>query len=333
VASFWEDGGVPDQPRAAPSSDGGALPTPVAVPVDGRQRAALAAVVAVAEDHGLDPAGAGIWRAGSAVLVGLPAVPALARVDEPSREVDARRQVLVAELLATHGVDAVHLTGPGAQPVATTVGPVTMWSWVPPVGPPVGPRHLGRAVRRLHDRTRGVVALAAGGGVPQHDVLGTVRAELARTSEAGATERSDLDRLQRVADRLGEAWPEPGDDPLGSAIVHGDLHRSNVVSAAGGPVLADLELAGWGPASVDVAPQIVAVRRYGGDPAELEEFLVGYGSDPRGWPGLEVLVEAYELWVTTWAVVNRGASARAEQEARVRLDRWRSGSSTPWSLR
>ena len=138
--------------------------------------------------------------------------------------------------------------------------------------------------------------------------------------------------LRQVTATLAEAWPDPADDPLGAALVHGDLHRANVVPGRAGPVLADLELAGWGPASVDVAPHLVAVRRYGSDPAHLDRFLGGYGADPRGWPGLEIVVQAYELWVTAWAVANRTASDAWEREAGVRLERWRTGGSPPWSL-
>ena len=328
-----------DEPPAASPADERARPMPLRAPADDRQRAALAAVVASSHAHGLDPSGAGIWRAGSAVLVALPEVPALARVDQPARAGDARRQVRVAELLAARGVGAVRLVGPADQPLDTAAGPVTVWAWVPPVGPPVGPNELGRVARRLHDLTRGLVPDPGGPGaerVPVHDPLATVRAELVRATDAGVTEASDLDRLRGVADRLAAAWPEPDDDPLGAALVHGDLHRSNVVPGVDGPVLADLELAGWGPASVDLVPQIVAVRRYAADPSGLADFVAGYGDDPRGWPGLEVLVEAYELWVTTWAVANRTSSDRAQREAEVRLERWRSGdsgSSAPWSLR
>ena len=169
--------------------------------------------------------------------------------------------------------------------------------------------------------------------MPRHDPLTAIAAELERAEAAGATTPADVELLRGVVRRLAAAWPDPADDPLGAAVVHGDLHRANVVPGRRGPVLADLELAGWGAASADVAPQVVAVRRYGADPAALEEFLEAYGADPRGWHGLEVLVEAYELWVTAWAVGNRRASVRSEREAEVRLTRWRTGSSPTWSLR
>lgn len=305
-------------------------PWPLHDPADERQRAALGAAVAVARSGGNDGAGAGVWRAGSAVLIGLPEVPALARVDDPFRADDAVRQVRVAEVLSERGVRAVRLTGPQPQPVLTEAGPVTVWAWVPPVGSPITPRDVGEAARELHDRTR---SLTSEQWVPAHEPLVATRAELVRSRAAGTTDPVDLDRLVAVADRLAVTWPAPEDDPLGAAVVHGDLHRSNLVAARRGPVLADLELAGWGPASADLAPAAVAVSRYGAAPEMLEDVVAGYGADPREWSGFDVLVEAYELWVTAWAVANRSASPHAEREAEVRLERWRTGSSPQWTLR
>ncbi len=316
------------EPRV--EGEGGERPGPLHEPGDERQARALAAAVAVAGESDLDVSGAGVWRAGSAVLVGLPEVPALARVDEPARADDARRQALIARLLRAVHLPAVRLVGPSAQPVPSPAGPVTLWAWVAPSGPRVGPFEMGRVARALHDRTRSV---GPAHDVPRHDPLPAVRAELDRAARFGATSPDDLALLHRVTDGVARRWPRTGEDPLGQAVVHGDLHRANVIPGPAGPVLADLELAGRGPASVDVAPQVVAVRRYGADPHDLERFLAGYGADPRGWAGFDVLVEAYELWVTAWAVANRTSSARADREAEVRLERWRRGRSLVWSLR
>lgn len=313
----------------------GARPGPLHEPVDRRQRQAVAAVVDHLGPAGLDVRGVGVWRAGSAVLVGLPEVPALARVDDPARLADARRQVRVSALLAQRGVPVVTTVGPAGQPLATDVGPLTVWRWVAPVGPRVGPHAVGALARVLHDRTRELARGPAGRPVevPVHEPLLAVRAELDRAEEVGATGAGDLRLLRRTWQRLADTWPAPDDDPLGAAVVHGDLHVGNVVPSADGPVLADLELAGWGPASADLAPQVVAVRRYGADPEELDAALAGYGGDPRSWPGFELLVEGYELWVTAWAVANRTGSPAAEREAAVRLERWRTGTSPAWSLR
>ena len=88
------DGARPHRPGA---------PGPLRVPRDRRERRALDAVVAVATDAGVPAEGAGVWRAGSSVLVGLPAVPAVGRVDAPERAGDAERQVVVAAVLGQRG--------------------------------------------------------------------------------------------------------------------------------------------------------------------------------------------------------------------------------------
>lgn len=298
--------------------------------VNDREVAALAAVREVAEASGLDPTGAGIWRAGSSVLVGLPAARVLGRVDPPARLPSAMRQVVVSEVLAEAGVPAVTLTGPFDQPVETDAGVVTAWVWLDVIeGAAVTPRALGQLARSLHDATRGGVA-----DVPDFDPLGAVALELDRAEAEGLTDSGDLRLLRDRRDSLAEAWPEAEDDPLGVALVHGDLHPHNAVPTATGLVLADLELAGNGPVCADLVPHVIAVRRYGAPPHVLDEFLAGYGLEAGGWRGFEVLVRSYELWVTAWSVANRGSSADLEREAEVRLDRWRPGriAVRPWAL-
>jgi hypothetical protein len=304
----------------------------LADPVDRRQRLALAAVVGAARDAGLDVADAGIWRAGSSVLVGLPRAGVLGRVDDPRRVDAACRQVVVARALAARRVPAIGLAGPAAQPVSSAAGPVTFWHWLTVTDGDPDPREMGRLARRLHDATRG-----GADDVPGYDPIGAVAAELARARDAGLTPDPDLALLEGHVERLRAAWPDQDEDPLGVAVVHGDLHRHNAIVTPEGLVLADLELAGVGPASADLAPTVVAVRRYGDEPGALGAFLAGYGVDLPTWPGLEVLVEAFELWATVWAVANRGGSTTLEAEAAVRLERWRPGtggrSSRAWALR
>ncbi len=97
-------------------------------PDDEREERALDAVIGVARGCGLPDGGAGIFRSGSAVIVGLPEARVLGRVDAPGREESARRQVIVSELLAEVGVAAVSVSDPYDQPVVTEAGAVTMWS-------------------------------------------------------------------------------------------------------------------------------------------------------------------------------------------------------------
>lgn len=296
-------------------------------PDDDRERDALAAVTGTLPPP--DLVGAGILRGGRSVLVGLPAVPAVARVD--ADEARARRQVVVAERLEEAGVPALRPLRGAGRARWPAAGGVTAWRWEHATGEGVTPGELGRLARRLHDRTRTRPGAA---GEPRLDPLAAVADQL-----AGLPGDRDARRLSEVHDRLAPRWHEAAAaDPLGwAAVVHGDLHAGNVVATAAGPVLVDLELAGVGPCSYDVAPQLVAHARYGHTAVELEAFLAAYGADPRPWPGLAVLVETYELWVTAWAVAHRHRSARHGREAERRMRRWRgeppsTGSSVPWEL-
>jgi hypothetical protein len=311
----------------APTSDAFATLRP---PEGDREEGAFAAVLEVASASGLDVAGAGIWRSGSAVLVGLPGARVLGRVDAAARRDSARRQVIVSEVLADLGVATITVTGPYEQPVVSPAGAVTLWVWLDVLaGVEIDPRGLGQVARRLHDATRGGVP-----DVPAFDLLAAIAAELDRAEAEERTAPGDLLLLRERAAGLADEWPHPEDDPLGVAVVHGDLHRHNVLATSGGPVLADLELAGVGPVCADIVPHVVAIRRYGAPPHVLDDFLAGYGLEAGGWSGFEVLVQAYEMWVTAWAVANRGVSKVLDDEAEVRLDRWRPGHRfpRPWSL-
>jgi hypothetical protein len=294
-----------------------------------REALALSSVRQAGAEAGMDVSGAGIWRVGSSIMVGLPEARVLGRVDDPARFNAASRQVAVSEVLGERGVPCITVTGPARQPVATAAGPLTFWRWLDSTDAEVGPRTLGRLARALHEATRGGVD-----DVPAFQPLVAVADELERARLGGRSAAADLDLLAARISSVLERWPVVLDDPLGIAVVHGDLHRHNAVATAGGAVLADLELAGVGPVCADLVPQVVAVRRYGAPPRTIDEMFAGYGLEPVRWPGFELLVDAHELWVTVWTVANRGLSPALEDEAEVRLDRWRpgAGSPRPWRL-
>lgn len=251
--------------------------------------------------------------------------PVLVRVrpnTEQSRET-ARREVRVASLLDALGVPVTPLVEPVDQPWVVAGAVVTAWSWVDRSAP-TDAFDLGLLARTLRERT--VVAAAS---VPAFDPLAAAVAAVdacpADDAEAGFVRR-------RAAELTGPYRDAVADDPLGVAVVHGDLHRGNVVDGPGGPLLTDLELAGHGGASYDAAPAVVAVDRYGTAPADLDLFLAGFAADPRTWPGFAVYRSVYELWVTAWAVGVRDRDPDWAAEATRRVATLRDGIGHTWRL-
>jgi aminoglycoside phosphotransferase (APT) family kinase protein len=273
--------------------------------------------------RGTDSLRTEIIRDGAALVVRRG--PFLVRVrpsTEQSRDT-ARREVRVASLLDALGVPVTPLVEPVDQPWAVAGTVVTAWSWVEH-STPSDAFDLGLLARTLRERS--VVAAAS---VPAFDPL-------AATVDAVAGVPADDPEAdfvrQRAAALAGPYRAAVADDPLGVAVVHGDLHRGNVVDGPGGPLLTDLELAGHGGASYDATPAVVAVNRYGTAPADLDRFLAGFASDPHPWPGFAVYCDVYELWVTAWAVGVRDRDPHWAAEASRRVATLRDGATHTWRL-
>jgi hypothetical protein len=296
-----------------------------------RERIAVAVVAEVARATGLDPHGAAVFRSATSILVGLPAARVLGRLDDPARPDSAQRQVIVARALATSDVPAVRLADGIDQPVPTAVGDITFWRYEGVESRAPGAASVARLARTLHDAFR-----SPRPGLPVLDPLVAIDDQLRRAEAGGDTEPGHLALLGDHVARLRPRWETTiEDDPAGTTLVHGDLHRHNVLLTASGPVLADLELAGTGPASYDLVPALVAVDRYGAPADDYDRFASAYGFDVRTWDGCAVLTEVYELWVTAWAVANRATSERHDEEAERRLARWLDPDHpqpVPWSL-
>ena len=236
----------------------------------------------------------------------------------------AEREVHLAAVLEDVGVPVTRLVGRASQPWFVEDCIVTGWRWSEGPGP-IRPADLGTLARVLRERTPNAVL-----GVPVLDpveaVLGVV-AHLPIDDEEAAFVRF------RAIELAGPWADAADDDPLGRAIVHGDLHSGNVVPGPDGPLLTDLELSGAGPSSYDAAPAVVAVERYGADPADLHEFLDAFGADPRSWSGFATFVALYELWVTAWAVGVRHQDPSWADEASTRVATLRDGVDVRWKLR
>lgn len=194
-------------------------------------------------------------------------------------------------LARVHGVLAdspVALTSTAA-PVVTSHGVVTVTPWTSPARA-VGWGETGRVLRALHELPTGVA-------LPAWTPLRRLPAQLEhlpadRARVLHAARASVLERLAALPPVL----------PLGA--VHGDVSPENVLSTPTGPRWIDLDFACAGPREYDLA---AVVRRYAAGEladADYRAFVLGYGADLRGWPGLALLDElcalsglGFRLWL------------------------------------
>jgi aminoglycoside phosphotransferase (APT) family kinase protein len=261
-------------------------------------------------------------RDGLALLVRQDGV--LVRARPRSLEPVALREVEVARALAEAGVPTVPLVAGRGQPWVEGGCVLTAWRWSETIGPATS-TDLGSLAGQLRSRTAGTHVH----DVPRFDPLTAIRNAVAATPVGD--EQGDF--VRRRAQELSAEWAAVADrDPAGTAIVHGDLHGDNVLLTDDGPLLTDLELAGAGPTSYDTAPAVVAVERYGADPATLDAFLAAQGHDPRSWAGFATCLAVYELWVTAWAVGVRDASTELADEAAIRVRCLRDRTCEDWTL-
>ncbi|MDY7100879.1 MAG: phosphotransferase [Actinomycetota bacterium] len=272
-----------------------------------------------AAEAGLGADDVELFRASSAPLYRL--AGHVARLCEDGDAADHEHWIGVE--LERAGVAAAR---PVAPPVHVGDSCVVFSAWIDHDPEPPTWHDVGLAAGRLHRATTTSPWTI-------EPLLDSIRARLDNATERGLTDPSEVQLLGGLLDEHGTRLAViAGEDPLGWAISHGDLHPGNVIMAGGEPVLVDLELTHPGPCSYDVVPAMVAVDRYGKVPTALDEFRVGYGTPIPDWPGLAVMQTVYEVWLTIWSLTARDSSALHEREATVRLRHWTHDDPTPWSL-
>ncbi|MFQ5349313.1 MAG: phosphotransferase family protein, partial [Thermoanaerobaculia bacterium] len=225
------------------------------------------------------------------------------------------------------GVPAPRLVDGEHQPLVSPVGAVTLWRRLEIVAGSPSPESIGRLARRLHTSCADDLPVET----PDLDPFEPIPGWLDRPGELPLPPGAD--ELWKSLSRLRPRWAEiVGDDPLGTVLVHGDLHADNVVLTPEGPVMLDLEMAGRGPASWDLLPQRLAVQRYGGEPEAYRRFCAGYGDALADSPAVQFLQEVYELHLVSWAVGHRDLSPAMAAEAEIRLAVYLGDSEQSWTL-
>ena len=257
----------------------------------------------------------------------LPRAGVVARVELPDGLEVARAQVAAASFLAERGAPVARLFRGETQPLEPEEGGVTLWKRLELLEAEPDLEALGRATHSFHQASRPDLPA----DLPRLDPFARIASYLRRPSPwSGSNELTELERRHR---RLRRDWREIADqDPLGTVVAHGDVNTGNGVLTSRGWVLLDLEDAGVGPASYDFAPLAAEARRYGLAPADYRAFVKGYGHDPAGWEGFELLRETWELLVTTWAVACSAGSPVIEAEARIRVAGLLDGDPRRWTM-
>ncbi len=289
---------------------------------------ALDAALAAGQAAKLDCRDARVIRARSSAIIELPRAKVMARVEPPEQEECASGQVETARFYEQRGAPTARLAPLPLQPFLHPGGAVTLWERLEAVDEVLSPRGFGVLLRSLH--------AAAGPPFPQSlpriDPFSRIRIDQARPGPG--FQDDELAALRERTGVLERAWKEvAAADPLGLRLTHGDAHAENVIVTGKGPRFLDLELAGVGPASWDLAASAVATRRYGQPPKALKEIYEGYGEDPEGWAGFDVLCQTYELLLVAWVVACCGKCPELLDEANLRISSLLDRETRPWTLR
>lgn len=251
----------------------------------------------------------------------------MARVESRDRIAIAQNQVRVARFLESRKLPAARLVLPDRQPLIYGDGVVTLWNAVVILERRPEPAVLGQLARRLHEATAGILPAE----IPDIDPLSLARGWLPRLGSEPMGE--EVGKLWDEFEWLERSWDETiASDPLGTVLLHGDFHQDNVVVTPEGPTLLDLEEAGRGPASWDLVPHLVGVRRYGASKHGCRSFLDAYGADPLKWEGTEILCRAYELLLIAWAIAHRHTSPAMAAEGELRLSSFLGSMDKPWNM-
>ncbi|MFF1687123.1 MULTISPECIES: phosphotransferase enzyme family protein [unclassified Streptomyces] len=268
---------------------------------------------------GLNPDGAELVRLGDHAVFRIDRGRIVSRVGRHAdRLPSVRREVAVAQWLATADYPSARLVTEAEQPVVVEGHPVTFWEGLADGETYASTREMGELLRRLH-----------GLGAPPFPLLelrpfGKVDRRLKRAvlrAETRAYLSALAQELSAKYDGLEFVLP-PGH-------LHGDFNIGNVLRDADAqPRVIDLDGFAVGPREWDLMQTAMYYDSFGWHTEdEYADFVTGYGFDVRQWSGYSVLRSVRELLMVTWLAQNAGTNPRAAEEVEKRVESLRSGGS------
>ena len=293
-----------------------------AMTVDGAEVGALTTATAavalsdVCEQLDLDPTHAELLRLGENAIYALPDRELVVRI---ARSEDVRdrveREVATAQWLADQGFPAVRVAPALPQVVPAAGRLVTFWELIHETDEDKTASDLGSILARFHALPPPPFSL------PTFDPFSVVPARLAQPGEA---QPDDVAYLTDLHLDLVEAYRDlKFPTPLG--LIHGDAHRSNLLTTSAGVLLSDFEVVAFGPREWDLTPTAVQVKRFGLSAQDYDGFVLAYGLDVTEWDGYPTLALIRELTMTTWLMQNVGESANIADEFHTRVTSMREG--------
>lgn len=233
----------------------------------------------------------------------------------------ARLMVAFARFLAERGIPAVRLAAVEARQPTDVLGtPVSVWRWIDEV-PSGGAAHRahGALLRRLHDVADGFC-----GATRPFDPLGKIRSRIDRLIADGRLADDALRTLEWALARVTEVWEEaPRNSALGDGVVHGDALIGNTVASASGLALIDFDSVVRAPRTWDLAPTLVAARRYpSADFDAWHRFLDGYGAAADTLDDVEPMALVKELSITVALCLSATRSSAIDREIAQRVSGW-----------
>lgn len=264
---------------------------------------------------GVPLAGAEPLRVGHCACFALPGRELFVRVGRPGSEQQSASAVAFATACAplVDGIIAPADVGV-AQPVRTSAGPVTFWPLLRKVEGPVDHAWLGRTLRALH-----AVENVDGMAVVHRQTNPALKA--ARLASLRAARHvpewvvTACDRMMSdIQDLRERVLPT-----LRRGLIHGDVYPTNVARTSAGSYLVDYDTAGFGPVHWDLAPALVAHRRFGMAADSVEQLYAAYGEDPRDDPSFWDVVRIREWGAITYLIDHAATSETYHEELVARL--------------